>query len=90
MISPCGFLLILRVFCAESFVLFPASKWHGLLEYAVALRLGGFFGGNQGTAVYTKYVLIYFQNEQQLVAIKALEYLSEHLQDCRQLFAALK
>ncbi|XP_049683331.1 testis-expressed protein 11 isoform X1 [Accipiter gentilis] len=30
------------------------------------------------------------KNEQQVVAIKALEYLSEHLQDCRQLFAALK
>lgn len=35
-------------------------------------------------------LLISFQNEQQVVAIKALEYLSEHLQDCRQLFAALK
>uniref|UniRef100_U3KBS4 Protein ZIP4 homolog n=1 Tax=Ficedula albicollis TaxID=59894 RepID=U3KBS4_FICAL len=31
-----------------------------------------------------------FQNDQQIVAIKALEYLSEHLQDCRQLFTALK
>ncbi|XP_052670100.1 testis-expressed protein 11 isoform X5 [Harpia harpyja] len=30
------------------------------------------------------------KNEQQVVAIKALEYLSECLQDCRQLFAALK
>ncbi|KAM9538361.1 testis-expressed protein 11 isoform 7-T7 [Guaruba guarouba] len=30
------------------------------------------------------------KNEQQVVAIKALEYLAEHLQDCRQLFAALK
>ncbi|KAM6381490.1 testis-expressed protein 11 [Pluvialis apricaria] len=30
------------------------------------------------------------KNEQQVVAIKALEYLSEYLQDCRQLFAALK
>uniref|UniRef100_A0A672V2A1 Protein ZIP4 homolog n=1 Tax=Strigops habroptila TaxID=2489341 RepID=A0A672V2A1_STRHB len=40
--------------------------------------------------VYPKHVLISFQNEQQVVAIKALEYLSEHLQDCRQLFAALK
>ncbi|XP_074456758.1 testis-expressed protein 11 isoform X2 [Larus michahellis] len=30
------------------------------------------------------------KNEQQVVAIKALEYLSEHLQDCQQLFAALK
>ena len=53
-------------------------------------KVRGFFGGNRGSAVYTKYVLIYFQNKQQLVAIKALEYLSEHLQDCRQLFAALK
>ncbi|XP_075369068.1 testis-expressed protein 11 isoform X8 [Mycteria americana] len=32
----------------------------------------------------------HYENEQQVVAIKALEYLSEHLQDCRQLFAALK
>uniref|UniRef100_A0A8C5UMS5 Protein ZIP4 homolog n=1 Tax=Malurus cyaneus samueli TaxID=2593467 RepID=A0A8C5UMS5_9PASS len=31
-----------------------------------------------------------FQSDQQIVAIKALEYLSEHLKDCRQLFAALK
>uniref|UniRef100_A0A8C5J9U5 Protein ZIP4 homolog n=1 Tax=Junco hyemalis TaxID=40217 RepID=A0A8C5J9U5_JUNHY len=31
-----------------------------------------------------------FQNDQQIVAIKALEYLSEHLQDCRQLFTSLK
>ncbi|KAM4886402.1 testis-expressed protein 11 [Sylvia borin] len=30
------------------------------------------------------------KNDQQIVAIKALEYLSEHLQDCQQLFAALK
>ncbi|XP_042663414.1 testis-expressed protein 11 isoform X3 [Tyto alba] len=30
------------------------------------------------------------KNEQQVVALKALEYLSEHGQDCRQLFAALK
>uniref|UniRef100_A0A8C4UW95 Protein ZIP4 homolog n=1 Tax=Falco tinnunculus TaxID=100819 RepID=A0A8C4UW95_FALTI len=30
------------------------------------------------------------KNEQEVVAIKALEYLSEHLRDCRQLFAALK
>ncbi|NXU81580.1 TEX11 protein, partial [Oreotrochilus melanogaster] len=41
-------------------------------------------------AVYTKHVLISLQNEQRVVAIKALEYLSEHLQDCQQLFAALK
>ncbi|XP_009954389.1 PREDICTED: testis-expressed sequence 11 protein, partial [Leptosomus discolor] len=33
---------------------------------------------------------IALENEQQVVAIKALEYLSEHLQDCQQLFAALK
>ncbi|XP_030911879.1 testis-expressed protein 11 [Geospiza fortis] len=30
------------------------------------------------------------KNDQQIVAIKALEYLSEHLQDCRQLFTSLK
>ncbi|KAM9373742.1 testis-expressed protein 11 [Phaethornis superciliosus] len=30
------------------------------------------------------------KNEQRVVAVKALEYLSEHLQDCQQLFAALK
>uniref|UniRef100_A0A8B9CR15 Protein ZIP4 homolog n=1 Tax=Anser brachyrhynchus TaxID=132585 RepID=A0A8B9CR15_9AVES len=42
------------------------------------------------SAVYTKHVLISFQNEQQVVAIKALEYLSEHSRDCRQVFAALK
>ncbi|XP_072785401.1 testis-expressed protein 11 isoform X7 [Taeniopygia guttata] len=30
------------------------------------------------------------KNDQQIVAIKALEYLSEHLQDCQQLFASLK
>ncbi|NXO43611.1 TEX11 protein, partial [Locustella ochotensis] len=33
---------------------------------------------------------IALENDQQIVAIKALEYLSEHLQDCQQLFAALK
>ncbi|XP_074962975.1 testis-expressed protein 11 isoform X2 [Phalacrocorax aristotelis] len=33
---------------------------------------------------------IALENKQQVVAIKALEYLSKHLQDCRQLFAALK
>uniref|UniRef100_A0A8C3D187 Protein ZIP4 homolog n=1 Tax=Cairina moschata TaxID=8855 RepID=A0A8C3D187_CAIMO len=42
------------------------------------------------SAVHTKHVLISFQNEQQVVAIKALEYLSEHSRDCRQVFAALK
>ncbi|XP_074739074.1 testis-expressed protein 11 [Strix uralensis] len=30
------------------------------------------------------------KNEQHVVAIKALEYLSEHVQDCQRLFAALK
>lgn len=40
--------------------------------------------------VHAKHVLIFFQNEQQVVAIKALEYLSEHSRDCRQVFAALK
>uniref|UniRef100_A0A8C0EBE0 Protein ZIP4 homolog n=1 Tax=Bubo bubo TaxID=30461 RepID=A0A8C0EBE0_BUBBB len=37
--------------------------------------------------VYTKHVFISFQNEQHVVAIKALEYLSEHVQDCQRLFA---
>lgn len=43
-----------------------------------------------GVVQFIQNLLISFQNEQQVVAIKALEYLSEHLQDCRQLFAALK
>uniref|UniRef100_A0A663MIH8 Protein ZIP4 homolog n=1 Tax=Athene cunicularia TaxID=194338 RepID=A0A663MIH8_ATHCN len=45
---------------------------------------------NTDKGIYTKHVFISFQNEQQVVAIKALEYLSEHVQDCQQLFAALK
>ncbi|XP_072732677.1 testis-expressed protein 11 isoform X2 [Ciconia boyciana] len=45
---------------------------------------------NTGTNLLSLAAQIAFENEQQVVAIKALEYLSEHLQDCRQLFAALK
>ncbi|XP_069667438.1 testis-expressed protein 11 isoform X3 [Haliaeetus albicilla] len=45
---------------------------------------------NTGTNLLSLAAQIALENEQQLVAIKALEYLSEHLQDCRQLFAALK
>ncbi|XP_030330475.1 testis-expressed protein 11 isoform X2 [Strigops habroptila] len=45
---------------------------------------------NTGTNLLSLAAQIALENEQQVVAIKALEYLSEHLQDCRQLFAALK
>ncbi|XP_009708642.1 PREDICTED: testis-expressed sequence 11 protein, partial [Cariama cristata] len=45
---------------------------------------------NTGTNLLGLAAQIALENEQQVVAIKALEYLSEHLQDCRQLFAALK
>ncbi|XP_050758007.1 testis-expressed protein 11 [Gymnogyps californianus] len=45
---------------------------------------------NIGTNLLSLAAQIALENEQQVVAIKALEYLSEHLQDCRQLFAALK
>ncbi|NXL57953.1 TEX11 protein, partial [Chordeiles acutipennis] len=43
-----------------------------------------------GTNLLSLAAQIALENEQQLVAVKALEYLSEHFQDCRQLFAALK
>ncbi|XP_065546025.1 testis-expressed protein 11 isoform X2 [Lathamus discolor] len=43
-----------------------------------------------GTNLLSLAAQIALENEQQVVAIKALEYLAEHLQDCRQLFAALK
>ncbi|NWW89784.1 TEX11 protein, partial [Rhynochetos jubatus] len=43
-----------------------------------------------GTNLLSLAAQIALENAQQVVAIKALEYLSEHLQDCRQLFAALK
>ncbi|NXC77215.1 TEX11 protein, partial [Anhinga anhinga] len=43
-----------------------------------------------GTNLLSLAAQIALENEQQVVAIKALEYLSKHLQDCRQLFAALK
>ncbi|XP_061209238.1 testis-expressed protein 11 isoform X1 [Neopsephotus bourkii] len=45
---------------------------------------------NTGTNLLSLAAQIALENEQQVVAIKALEYLAEHLQDCRQLFAALK
>ncbi|NXJ93511.1 TEX11 protein, partial [Corythaixoides concolor] len=45
---------------------------------------------NTGTNLLSLAAQIALENKQQDVAIKALEYLSEHLQDCRQLFAALK
>ncbi|NXA04582.1 TEX11 protein, partial [Sapayoa aenigma] len=45
---------------------------------------------NTGTNLLSLAAQIALENDQQIVAIKALEYLSEHLQDCRQLFAALK
>ncbi|NWQ86717.1 TEX11 protein, partial [Burhinus bistriatus] len=45
---------------------------------------------NTGTNLLSLAAQIALENQQQIVAIKALEYLSEHLQDCRQLFAALK
>lgn len=35
-------------------------------------------------------LFVSFQHDQQVVAIRALEHLSEHSQDCRQVFAALK
>ncbi|XP_064319092.1 testis-expressed protein 11 isoform X2 [Phalacrocorax carbo] len=43
-----------------------------------------------GTNLLSLAAQIALENKQQVVAIKALEYLSKHLQDCRQLFAALK
>ncbi|XP_032847719.2 testis-expressed protein 11 isoform X2 [Tyto alba] len=45
---------------------------------------------NIGTNLLSLAAQIALENEQQVVALKALEYLSEHGQDCRQLFAALK
>ncbi|NWX44762.1 TEX11 protein, partial [Steatornis caripensis] len=45
---------------------------------------------NTGTNLLSLAAQIALESEQQVVAIKTLEYLSEHLQDCRQLFAALK
>ncbi|NXO05251.1 TEX11 protein, partial [Rhinopomastus cyanomelas] len=45
---------------------------------------------NMGTNLLSLAAQIALENEQHMVAIKALEYLSEHLQDYHQLFAALK
>ncbi|XP_038020429.1 testis-expressed protein 11 isoform X2 [Motacilla alba alba] len=41
---------------------------------------------NTGSNLLSLAAQIALENDQQIVAIKALEYLSEHLQDCRQLF----
>ncbi|KFP78586.1 Testis-expressed sequence 11 protein, partial [Apaloderma vittatum] len=45
---------------------------------------------NTGTNLLSLAAQIALEHEQEVVAIKALEYLSEHLQDFQQLFAALK
>ncbi|XP_053846371.1 testis-expressed protein 11 isoform X2 [Vidua macroura] len=45
---------------------------------------------NTGSNLLSLAAQIALENDQQIVAIKALEYLSQHLQDCRQLFASLK
>ncbi|XP_071898943.1 testis-expressed protein 11 isoform X5 [Anas platyrhynchos] len=45
---------------------------------------------NTGSNLLSLAAQIALENEQQVVAIKALEYLSEHSRDCRQVFAALK
>ncbi|XP_068019709.1 testis-expressed protein 11 isoform X3 [Melanerpes formicivorus] len=45
---------------------------------------------NPGTNLLSLAAQIALENQQQVVAIKALEHLAEHLQDCQQLFAALK
>ncbi|NXF64510.1 TEX11 protein, partial [Ciccaba nigrolineata] len=45
---------------------------------------------NTGTNLLSLAAQIALENEQHVVAIKALEYLSERVQDCQQLFAALK
>ncbi|KFO89075.1 Testis-expressed sequence 11 protein, partial [Buceros rhinoceros silvestris] len=45
---------------------------------------------NTGTNLLSLAAQIALENEQQVAAVKALEYLSEHLQDCHQLFGALK
>ncbi|XP_064015765.1 testis-expressed protein 11 isoform X7 [Pogoniulus pusillus] len=43
-----------------------------------------------GTNLLSLAAQIALENQQQVVAIRALEHLAEHLQDCQQLFAALK
>ncbi|XP_054025529.1 testis-expressed protein 11 [Dryobates pubescens] len=45
---------------------------------------------NPGTNLLSLAAQIALENQQEVVAIKALEHLAEHLQDCQQLFAALK
>ncbi|NXL84673.1 TEX11 protein, partial [Alectura lathami] len=45
---------------------------------------------NIGTNLLSLAAQIALENDQHVVAIKALEYLSEHSQECRQVFAALK
>ncbi|OXB79683.1 UNVERIFIED_CONTAM: hypothetical protein H355_011069 [Colinus virginianus] len=46
--------------------------------------------GNTSTNLLSLAAQIALENDQQVVAIRALEYLSEHSQDCQQVFAALK
>ncbi|XP_032299863.1 testis-expressed protein 11 [Coturnix japonica] len=45
---------------------------------------------NTSTNLLSLAAHIALENDQQVVAIRALEHLSEHSQDCRQVFAALK
>ncbi|KAM9127495.1 testis-expressed protein 11 [Pangshura tecta] len=46
--------------------------------------------GSAATSLLSLAAQIALENEQQAVAIKALEYLSQHSQDCQQVFTALK
>ncbi|XP_065267173.1 testis-expressed protein 11 [Emys orbicularis] len=46
--------------------------------------------GSAATSLLSLTAQIALENEQQAVAIKALEYLSQHSQDCQQVFTALK
>ncbi|XP_021261750.1 testis-expressed protein 11 isoform X5 [Numida meleagris] len=45
---------------------------------------------SMGTNLLSLAAQIALENDQQVVAVRALQYLSEHSQDCRQVFAALK
>ncbi|XP_031450021.1 testis-expressed protein 11 isoform X2 [Phasianus colchicus] len=47
-------------------------------------------GESMSTNLLTLAAQIALENDQQVVAIRALEHLSEHSQDCQQVFAALK
>ncbi|XP_044886761.1 testis-expressed protein 11 isoform X6 [Mauremys mutica] len=46
--------------------------------------------GSAATSLLSLSAQIALENEQQAVAVKALEYLSQHSQDCQQVFTALK